>query len=187
MANAAKTLDEIAEQINAENNKLPPVEQWNPQFSGDMDIVINREGEWFHEGSRFERKALVKLFASILKKEGDEYYLVTPVEKFRIQVTDLPFVVTQMETIDTDSAPVIKFTTNIGDEVIADQAHPLLVDHDKESMEPQPRILVRRNLYARIHRNVFYELVRLAEEESGPQGNQMVVHSGERKFILGHI
>lgn len=182
------SIDEIAEQVEGQKrSQLPPVDKWDPDFSGDIDIRINREGQWFHEGSVFKRLALVKLFSSILKREGDEYFLVTPVEKFRIQVDDLPFVVTKLEISKGEDGMHLTFTTNVDEQIIADADHPIVVDYQAGSDEPQPRIRVRRNLYARIHRNVFYELVDLAEEEETTEGRQLVVKVAGQVFVLGRL
>ena len=93
------TLDELAHQlgIKATSSKLPPVMSWNPELSGDMDMVIRKDGTWWHEGVKIERKKLVQVFSTILRKEGDDYFLLTPVEKWRIRVEDLPFVVSMIE------------------------------------------------------------------------------------------
>ena len=186
MAEIGKSIDELARQLEQQQSeKLPPVDSWNPDFTGDIDIRIDREGRWYHEDSVFKRDKLVKLFASILKKEGEEYFLVTPVEKFRIRVDDLPFSVTALEEIDTRDGVALKFTTNLGDEVVAGKEHPLVVEADADTGEPRPSIRVRKNLHARIHRNVFYELVERAEEVDTDQGKVLTVCSGNERFELG--
>lgn len=181
-----KALDEIAKQLEQQQlDSLPPVDSWNPDFTGDIDIRIDREGHWYHEDSVFKRDKLVKLFASILKKEGEEYFLVTPVEKFRITVDDLPFSVTALEEIHTREGTALKLTTNLGDEVVAGKEHPLVVETDADSGEPRPSIRVRKNLHARIHRNVFYELVAMAQEVDSDHGKVLQVTSGRERFELG--
>ena len=169
----------------SENKQLPPVNDWNPDLSGDIDIRIDREGNWFHEGEKFQRQALVNLFSSILKMEGDEYYLVSPVEKFRIVVDDLPFVATGVSISSVEGEPILKFTTNVGEVLVAGEAHPITVTYQAGSDEPKPSLLVRNNLQARIHRNVFYELVNMAEEVQTKSGSQLQIASGGETFVLG--
>lgn len=140
---------------------LPPVHLWNPPFCGDLDIRIARDGTWFYLGTPIGRPALVKLFASILKKEAGKYYLVTPVEKVGIQVDDAPFVAVDVDHRDGD----LHFTTQVGDTMIAGPDHPIRVERDPETGEPSPYVLVRSNLEALIDRKSFYRLVDLGLHE----------------------
>lgn len=141
---------------------LPPVHLWNPPLSGDIDIRIARNGDWYHEGTRFERQALVRLFASILKREGDGYFLVTPVEKWRIRVEDLPFVAIDCEALGEGSDQQLVFTTNVGDRVHCGAAHPLHMLADPATGDVLPCVRVRNGLEARIARSVYYRLAGLA-------------------------
>lgn len=145
MSNKIPFLKQI-EQLQKEfSKKNPPVHLWNPPLSGDMDMRIATDGRWFHEGDPIQRQPLVNLFASILKKEADEYFLVTPVEKWRIQVDCAPFVVTSMQVIEVSKSKnqeltpttfpeknnqqhSIAFTTNTDETVIADSDHSLWVE-----------------------------------------------------------
>ena len=163
---------------------LPPVHDWHPELSGDIDIRIARNGDWFHEGSRFERQALVKLFASILRKEGDEYFILTPVEKWRIQVEDAPFVITELEVIDPGPKQRLHLRTNLGDCLIVDHEHPLWVKNQTDSGEPSPYVRVRDQLDALLARPVFYRLAELAQPHSTEQGEQFGVFSCGRFFAL---
>ena len=140
---------------------LPPVHLWNPPFCGDLDIRIARDGTWFYLGTPIGRPALVKLFASILKKEAGKYYLVTPVEKVGIQVDDAPFVAVDVDHRDGD----LHFTTQVGDTMIAGPDHPIRVERDPKTGEPSPYVLVRSNLEALIDRKSFYRLVDLGLHE----------------------
>ncbi|MDB2459588.1 DUF1285 domain-containing protein [Planktomarina temperata] len=140
---------------------LPPVHLWNPPFCGDLDIRIVRDGTWFYLGTPIGRPALVKLFSSILKKEAEKYYLVTPVEKVGIQVDDAPFVAVDVDHRDGD----LHFTTQVGDTMIAGPDHPIRVERDPETGEPSPYVLVRSNLEALIDRKSFYRLVDLGLHE----------------------
>ena len=160
---------------------LPPVHLWDPPLSGDMDMRIARDGTWFHEGAVIKRDALVRLFASILKREGNEHFLVTPVEKWRIEVEDAPFVAMDFEVEDAEEGPVLVFETNTGDRVRAGPGHPIAVETDPGTGEPSPYVEVRHGLRALIDRKSFYRLVELAEEEGG----RAVVRSGGETFAVG--
>lgn len=154
---------------------LPPVHLWNPPFCGDLDMEIRPDGTWFHEGTPIGRPAMVRLFSTILKREGDDYFLVTPVEKVGIRVVDAPFVAT-----DADIAPDrITFTTNVGDQVTADADHPIILRGDGQ--QPRPYVHVRAGLEALIDRKTFY---RLAAAASDGADGRMGVTSGGIFFLL---
>ncbi|MBE1285151.1 MAG: DUF1285 domain-containing protein [Rhodobacteraceae bacterium] len=146
---------------------IPPVDQWNPPFCGDLDIRVARDGTWYYLGSPINRFKLVQLFSSILKKEGDAYFLVTPVEKVGITVEDAPFVATDFDVTGGAEAPAITFTTHVGDRATAGPDNPIRVTFDPDTGEPSPYILIRRNLEALIDRKSFYRLVDLGEEKDG--------------------
>ncbi|KAF0674539.1 uncharacterized protein PMES_03124 [Profundibacterium mesophilum KAUST100406-0324] len=148
----------------AKSGGLPPVHLWDPPFCGDLDMRIARDGTWFYMGSPIGRKALVKLFSSILKREGDAYFLVTPVEKVGITVEDAPFVAVDFERRDEGGMQVLRFTTHVGDCVDAGPDHPIRVERDRESGEPSPYVHVRAGLEALIDRKSFYRLVELGEQ-----------------------
>ena len=140
---------------------LPPVHLWNPPFCGDLDIRIARDGTWFYLGTPFGRPELVKLFSSILKREGDKYFLVTPVEKVGIVVDDAPFVAVDFEPEGVGPAQTLRFLTQVGDEATAGPDHPIRVERDAKTGEPSPYVLIRSNLEALIDRKSFYRLVDL--------------------------
>ena len=164
----------------AEDRSLPPVESWNPPREGEIDIRIAANGDWYHEGTLIRRFAIARLFATILRVDDGEHFLVTPAEKLKIHVDDAPFVATDMETDGEGRARRILFTTNVEDIVLADAEHPIVVE-DREG-EPRPYVEVRRGLRALIARSVFYRLVDLACE--GPDG-AFAVWSGGMRFVLG--
>ena len=168
-------------ELDVGKQKLPPVELWTPPLSGAMDLTICRNGVWLHEGDPILRPKLVKLFASILKREEGDYFLVSPVEKWKITVEDAPFLVESMELKTTTEGSAITFTTNVGDLVNLSENHPLWVEENPSSGEPSPYVMVRKNLKALINRNVYYELVALAKEKEG----RYVVESFAREFVLG--
>ena len=143
----------------------PPVHLWNPPFCGDLDMRIARDGTWFYLGTPIGRRPLVKLFASVLKREGDAYFLVTPVEKVGIKVDDAPFVAVDFTAQGAGEAQVLTFTTNVDDTAEAGEAHPIRMTIDPATGEPAPYILIRRNLEALIDRKSFYRLVDLGTEQ----------------------
>ncbi|MEM9210702.1 MAG: DUF1285 domain-containing protein [Pseudomonadota bacterium] len=164
------TAESIAQSATAASRgKLPPVESWNPPFCGDLDMRISRDGTWYYLGSPIGRKPLVKLFSSIIVKEGEKYFLVTPVEKVGIKVDDAPFVAIDFDTIITDRGPALRFETHVGDYADAGPSNPIRVVFDEDG-QPSPYILIRRNLEALIDRKSFYRLVdrgetRLVDDE----------------------
>ncbi len=158
---------------------LPPVHLWNPPHCGEIDIVIRADGVWMHEGSPIGREALVRLFSTVLRKDPDGYHLVTPVEKMRISVEDLPFRAVAMR----GENEALIFTTDVGDEVRADADHPIVVETDAETGEPRPRVHVRRDLWARIARPIFYDMVEAAEAVGG----RLVLRSAGQAFDLGAL
>ena len=160
--------DEIEQAASKAAGKgLPPLHLWNPPFCGDIDMRIARDGTWFYEGGPINRPALVKLFASIMRREGNRYVLVTPVEKVGITVDDAPFVAVDVEVSGTDAGPRLTFETNVGDYVVAGQGHPIRVERDAETEEPSPYVLVREGLEALIDRKSFYRLVEMGTHHEG--------------------
>tara|TARA_R110000850_G_scaffold141237_1_gene263028 strand:+ start:1927 stop:2541 length:615 start_codon:yes stop_codon:yes gene_type:complete len=138
----------------------PPVHLWNPPFCGDLDMRIARDGTWFYMGTPIGRKPLVKLFSSIIRRDGDAYFLVTPVEKVGIQVDDAPFVAVDFEATGTGRQQVLRFVTQVDEEVEAGPDHPIRVVRAEDG-EPSPYVHVRRNLEALIDRKSFYRLVEI--------------------------
>lgn len=163
----------------------PPVHLWNPPFSGDMDMRIARDGRWFHEGAPINRPALVRLFASILKREGDAYFLVTPVEKVGIVVEDAPFVAIDFEVEGSGADAVLVFETNVGDTVRAGPENAIRVETDPATGEPSPYLHVRRDLHALIDRKSFYRLAERAEPGETEDGPRMLVRSAGTAFAIG--
>ncbi|HEY1750572.1 MAG TPA: DUF1285 domain-containing protein [Caulobacteraceae bacterium] len=165
---------------------LPPVHLWNPAHCGEIDIVIKKSGLWFHEGTPIGREALVRLFSTVLRKDPDGIYLVTPVEKMKITVEDAPFVAVRVDRAKTGSGgAALKFLTNVGDEVEAGPDNAIRVEMNPETGEPHPYLHVRRGLEALIARPVFYELVEMAEERDTPEGPRLGVTSNGAWFPVG--
>jgi len=180
-----KSLEEISAQLGmlakGPASKIPPVELWNPPCSGKIDIVIKADGSWFYNGTVFTRMALVKLFASVLKKEGDQYFLVTPAEKVNITVEDAPLMLIKWKWINEEKN-IMAVCTNVDDEFILNKAHPLRID-----TQGNMYITVRRNLEAKVHRNVYYQWVELAKEVITERGTEMIFISADSRFSLGCI
>jgi hypothetical protein len=175
------TLAELEALLAAQPGK-PPVEKWQPPLSGAIDIRIARDGDWYHEGGRIERQALVNLFASILRHEADgHYYLVTPVEKWRIEVEDTPLLAVDMDMAGEGVGRKMVFRLNTGEQVLLDAAHPLTVNAG--SGEPHPVLSLERGLSARLTRALFYRLVDLAET----RGTELGVDSAGSWFSLGAL
>jgi len=150
---------------------LPPVHLWNPDFCGDLDMRIARDGTWFYLGTPIGRAELVRLFSTILKLEGGKYYLVTPVEKVGITVDDAPFVAVDFERRGDD----LVFETNVGDYAVAGPENPIRVVRDPKTGEPAPYVHIRAGLEALIDRKSFYRLVEIGEHAD---------HEGARWFGL---
>lgn len=159
---------------------LPPVHLWNPAHSGEIDIVIRKDGTWVHEGGIISREALVRLFSTILRRDPDGFWLVTPVEKLKIRVEDAPFTAVRVDRV----GEALRFVTNVGDEVEAGRDHALRVETGEDG-EPRPYLHVRRGLEALVSRPVFYELVEMAAERDTRHGPTLGVESNGVWFPLG--
>ena len=165
---------------------VSPVHKWNPDFCGDIDMRIARDGTWYYMGTPIGRKPLVRLFSRVLRHEGDgRYYLVTPVEKLGIRVDDAPFLAVELVASGEGRDQVLTFRTNVDDAVTADADHPIRVEIDPESGEPSPYVLVRDRLEALINRPVFYQMVDLGVVESRAGSDLYGVWSGGTFFTIG--
>ncbi|MFC0665382.1 DUF1285 domain-containing protein [Azotobacter chroococcum] len=185
MSDPGKADDLLAQIPEGGRRGPPPVHLWNPPFCGDIDMRIARDGNWFYMGTPIGRKALVRLFSGILRRDGDDYFLVTPVEKVGIRVDDAPFVAVSLQVEGSGEAQVLRFATQVGDEVEAGAEHPLRVALDPDTQEPAPYLHVRANLEALVHRNVFYQLVELAEPRRIDGRDWLGVWSHGTFFPLG--
>jgi len=164
----------------AGQGKLPPVHLWNPPFCGDLDMRIRRDGTWFYLGTPIGRPALVRLFSTILKREGDRYYLVTPVEKVGITVEDAPFVAVDVTVQGEGRDQALVFETNVGDRVTAGAGHAIRVTRDPDTGEPAPYVHVRAGLEALIDRKTFYRLAELGVHAAHDGGEWFGLWSGRR-------
>ncbi len=184
-----KTVKPSADGIAAAAQKAtkkgpPPVHLWNPPFCGDLDMRIARDGTWFYLGTPIGRKPLVKLFSSIIRRDGDDYFLVTPVEKVGITVDDAPFVAVDFDVSGSGRDQVLTFTTNVEDTAIAGPDHPIRVTQNPETGEPSPYILIRANLEALIDRKSFYRLVEKGAHHVVAGENWFGVWSGGQFFPM---
>ena len=165
-----------------------PVDKWNPDYCGEMDMIIKADGSWWHEGSRITRKGLVNLFASILRKDEDgRTYLVTPVEKIGIEVERGHFIAVRVDIEGEGENQRLFFTTNLDEVVEAGIDTPIRVETDPDSLEPSPFVTVRGRLEAAMARPVFYELVENAVEIEMPQGKQLGIYAAGTFFPLGPV
>ena len=183
--NFAKGLETIYEFSKKEKNSLPPVDKWNPEFCGDIDMKIMRNGKWFYMGTEIKRPAMVKLFSGILRLDSDNcYYLVTPVEKVRISVEDAPFIATSLISEKKDNINHLYFITNVNEKILLTKNNPLEIKIDNKTEEPSPYIFVRKNLKALISRSVFYELIELASKKNIDGKDCLVIASAGEVFKL---
>jgi len=178
-------LDDIAGQARRAGGKgPPPVHLWNPPFCGDLDMRIAADGTWFYLKTPIGRAALVKLFASVLKREGDKYFLVTPVEKCGIVVDDAPFMAVEMRVEDSDAGRVLHFRTNVDDWVACGTGHALRFEPEPGTGGLKPYLHVRRELWAKVTRALFYDLVELGEEREVAGELMFGVQSGGEFFAM---
>lgn len=178
-------LEQILADIKASESSIAARRDWNPGYQGEIDIRIAADGSWYHQGRRFQRDSLVKLFAGILRREQDDYFLVTPAEKLRIEVEDAPFVATLVEQIEDKGQQALVFTTNIGERVVVDSDHPIRVEIDAKSGEPRPYVHLHDGIEALISRRAFFDLANLAEERERDGSRYLSVTSLDQSFELG--
>lgn len=165
-----------------------PVEKWNPEYCGDMDMVIKADGSWWHEGTRITRQGLIDLFASILRKDEDgETYLVTPVEKIKITVERAHFLAVRVDVEGEGQDQRVFFTTNMDEVVEAGSENPIRVETQPDTLEPNPFVTVRGRLEASLNRPVFYELVEHAVERDTNAGKQLGIWASNTFFPLGPV
>lgn len=171
----------LAELEKVKSKEPPPIHLWHPDKITDSDMEIKKDGTWFYLGTPITRQRLVRLFSTVLRKESDgHYYLVTPVEKSRIKVEDVPFLAISMDVKGEGEDQILTFTTNMADEVVVDENHPLRFEFDPQTEEPSPYVMVRDGLEAKLGRSVYYHLADLCIEKEGieKQGIEKQHHLG---------
>jgi hypothetical protein len=178
-------LDQLLTDIEQAETTSLARKDWQPKHKGTIDIRIAVDGTWYHEGRAFQRAALTRLFATVLRKENNDYYLLTPAEKLSIRVDDAPFVATVVEQLGDKNNQALVFTTNLGERIVADEQHPIRVEFDSVSNQPRPYIHVRDGLEALIGRTAFYELVNMAVEREHDGKIFLTINSMGVEFILG--
>ncbi|MGA7803806.1 DUF1285 domain-containing protein [Bradyrhizobium sp.] len=163
IAAVAKEAADNAAKESSTGKGLPPVHLWNPPFCGDLDMRIAGDGTWFYMGTPIGRPALVRLFSTILKHEDGKYFLVTPVEKVGIRVDDAPFLAVEMVEDSDSRGRTLRFRTNVDEWVGCDAAHRLrfVTARDGGLM---PYLHVRSDLWAKVTRALYYDLVDMGEE-----------------------
>jgi len=167
---------------------LPPVHLWNPQLSGVMDMRIDREGRWIHEGGEIKRQPLVKLFSRILRREGESYFLLTPVEKWQIAVDVAPFFIVSATREIRDSQQAIVLSTSTDDQFVVGDNHPLRVDTEEDGHTPIPQVRVRDNLWGLLGRSVYYQLIDWGHEVVGDNGEtHLSITSMGQEYRLGSL
>ncbi len=173
-------LEALTASLPREKGRLPPVERWDPPFCGDIDMKIDADGTWFYQKTPIGRPALVRLFSTILKREGDKYFLVTPVEKVGLTVVDSPFLAVELKVARDERGQVLAFRTNVDDWLEAGPGHALKFTPEPETGGLKPYLHVRRELWAKVTRALFYDLVELGEERDF-EGKRMfgVTSAGE--------
>ena len=147
---------------------LPPVALWQPEVEKDIDMEVLPDGTWNYMGTPILRRRLIHLFASVLRKEGDDYFLVTPLEKCRIRVLDVPFQIILMNVIGEGTLQSLEITTDMGETVVVDSEHPLRMIHRND--ESIPYVMIRAGMEGRMNRNVYYQLAGLLTDREGELG-----------------
>jgi hypothetical protein len=179
---------DLLEQQRQSAESLPPVHLWQPQLSGVMDLRIDRQGRWIHEGSEIKRQPLVKLFSRILRREGESYFLLTPVEKWQITVDVAPFFIVSANREIRDSQQAIVFNTSTGDQFVLSHHHALWVELEDDMQTPIPRVNVRDNLAGLLSRSVYYQLIdwgyQLVEDSDD---SHLYIDSMGQRFNLGSL
>ena len=175
-----------AAEAAARGDGPPPVERWEPDYCGEMDLVIRRDGSWWHEGTRIGRERLIRLFSRILRKDADgETYLVTPVEKIKIRVEAAPFLAVRVDRAGAGPQARLAFLTNMDDAVVAGPDHPIRVEIGPTGA-PAPYVHIRGRLEALVTRAAFYDLAEFAEPGEDADGaSVMGVWSRGAFFPLG--
>lgn len=178
--------DSLFRQIAGQTrDELPPVHLWDPADTKDIGLRVSRDGTWWYQGSPIRRERMVRLFARMLRREGTDYFLVTPVEKVRVDVEVAPLLAVRMEVRQGVRGTDIAFQTNTGDIVAADRDHPIRVHGSREA--PLPVVVVRDSIEALIARTAYYELVGHGRIVTIQGTETLVVDSGGETFELGAV
>ncbi|EHR41118.1 DUF1285 domain-containing protein [Alishewanella jeotgali] len=175
-------MDLTSLQQQLQQPKLAPVEQWDPPFCGDLPLRIDSQGRWWYQDGEITRPGLIKLFASVLIRQGDDYFLQTPAEKVRIQVEDAPFIAVSSDWQAGPTGPELWLTTNLQDKVPVCADYPLLLQ--QHGGQQLPYLMLWRGLSARLHRNLYYQLLDQAQLQQDGAGSRAVLYSGGQPYLL---
>lgn len=178
---------DVLQRLAASAERLSYNSEWNPTQCADSQMRIAADGRWFYQGSLIARPALVQLFSRLLRREGEQYYLITPVEKLSIEVEDAPFISINTYIQDAGPAQKLYLTTNLHDTLCVSAEHPLWVEADPHTQEPAPYVSIGANLAVRVQRSDFYQLVEYAQERWMGGERVMAVLSGGEWFSLGRL
>ena len=176
-----KSLSSIFSELsNLDQDTFPPVEEWDPPLCENVSMRIDRSGKWYFMDSPIGRERMVNLFSRVLRKDDDDYFLVTPVEKIKLEVEDKPFVIIDFEIINKGDEQIVTFKTNTDEIFEVNKDHPISIEY-KDENEPSPYVIVRKNLEGLINRNVYYKLIENCEEID----NNFGIYSSGVFFRLG--
>ncbi|MEQ1112712.1 DUF1285 domain-containing protein [Acinetobacter johnsonii] len=183
-----KNLTDIAQYIkggqSGHKRSIPPLDQWHPKHCGTMDLKVLANGEWWHEGQLIKRQAMIELFATVLWKEEDKFYLKTPVEQIEIEVEDEPLFVNQVDQVEIAGKIYLQLTTTTQDVVIVDEDHPIFMREYQGELRPY--VHVRFGINALIQRAAFFHLVEMGELLENEKGESiLVLQSGDLRLQLG--
>ncbi|MEP2300406.1 MAG: DUF1285 domain-containing protein [Kangiellaceae bacterium] len=185
MVPSATSFDSLMSYLSQQEGQLPPVEAWDPAYCGEMDLVIKANGEWWHEKTPIGRKKLYKLFSTIIKKTGDEYFLVTPVEKIKIQVDWQPFVIVDFQLVEIEGVSCYEFIDNCDNKRLLTQLDQLSFSQFQQ--QALPIVNIRRNLYASFSRSCYYRLIEQADLVECKGGIVLQIKSNGLTFDLGKV
>ncbi len=178
-SSAPARLESLMAAVQAAGGRGPaPVHLWNPPDCGDIDLRIKADGSWHYMGSPIGRPALVRLFASVLTREGVRFVLKTPTEKIGITVDDAPFQAVDMVVDDAPGGPVLVFRTNLDELVRCGPSHPLRFAAGAVPGAFTPYVEVRPGLEARLNRTTFMDMIAVTEVQEGAEGAMFGVSSG---------
>lgn len=177
MVNAESLIQSIGDK------PLPPVDTWNPDYCGELDLLIKSDGTWIYSGTPLTRHKIKLLFSRIIKKEGEQYFLVTPVEKVGIQIEWQPFIIIDYNVIERDNRRIYQFSDNLENKVLLTNTPQIeFSEYDGQRL---PILQIRRNLFASFSRNCYYRLLNDADIVVKNNRNQVVINSNGLEFFLG--
>ena len=182
-----KNLTDIAQYIkdgqSGHKRSIPPLDQWHPKHCGAMDLKVLANGEWWHEGQLIKRQPMIDLFATVLWKENDKFYLKTPVEMIEIEVEDEPLFVNQVDQVEINGRIYLQLGTTTQDLIVVDAEHPIFMREYKGELRPY--VHVRFGINALIQRAAFLHLVEMGELDENPAGEAVLsLKSGDLDLHL---